>query len=63
MDDETRRRIVDAEAALRNLAALAPYANPFRLPPWPEPRRQQLLSLLWRDYRNYRIPHQRHWDD
>lgn len=24
MDDETRRRIVDAEAALRNLAALAP---------------------------------------
>lgn len=63
MDDDQRQRIADAEAALRNLAALAPYANPLRLPPWPEHRRHHLLALLWRDYRHTRIPHQRHWDD
>lgn len=60
MDDQ---RVAEAEAALRNLAALAPYANPLRLPPWPAHRREVLLSRLWRDYRNHRIPTQRGWDD
>ena len=61
MDDD--QRIADAEAALRNLAALAPYANPLRLPPFPEHRRAKLLSLVWRDYRHTRVPRQRLWDD
>jgi len=61
--DELQERVVCAEAALINLAALAPYANPLRLPPYPEHRRHKLLSLLWKDYRHHRIPTQRHWDD
>lgn len=61
--EDLQQRVDDAEAALRNLAALAPYANPLRLPPYPQHRRHKLLSLLWKDYRHHRIPTQRRWDD
>ena len=61
--DDLQRRADNAEAALINLAALAPYADPLRLPPYPEHRRHRLLALLWKDFRHHRIPTQRRWDD
>ena len=61
--DDLQQRADNAEAALINLAALAPYANPLRLPPYPPRRRAVLLALLWTDFRHHRIPTQRRWDD
>lgn len=46
----------DFEATARNLAALGRFANPRRLPPFPERRRIQLLTL-WN--RIPRVPAQR----
>lgn len=61
--DDLQQRVDDAEAALRNLAALAPYANPFRLPPFAANRRVRLLALLWKDLRHHKIPTQRPWPE
>ena len=54
-----RTRAPDA-AVLRNVAALARFTDPRRLPPYPPWRRKRLLALAWRAYA---IPAQRPWSE
>lgn len=43
---------------LRNIAALAQFTNPTRLPPFPPYRSWVLMRAMWRAYR---IPARRPW--